>query len=202
VRRYTDLRDSDVTPKATYLNRRRFLAAALASPTMAALAAAKLTGVSKSSLSVDEKVTPYEIVTGYNNYYEFGTAKLDPAKNAAKFQTSPWTVTIDGEVTKPKTLDLDAILKLAPIEQRISRHRCVEGWSMVIPWLGFPLSALLKQVEPTSRSEVRRLRERSGPQPNAACDVVSRGHFVSVLGRAAHGRSPASAGDARNRRVR
>src|ERR1700728_43729 len=141
-------RDSEVTPKAAYLNRRKFLATALASPALA-LAGAKLSGISKSPLSVDEKITPYEIVTGYNNYYESGTAKLDPAKNASQLRTSPWTVTIDGEVSKPKTLDLDAILKLAPIEQRIARHRCVEGWSMVIPWLGFPLNALLKQVEPT-----------------------------------------------------
>ena len=152
VRGSTDLRDSDVTPKAIYLDRRKFLAAALASP-MAALAGAKLTGISRSSLSIDEKVTPYEIVSGYNNYYEFGTGKLDPAKNAARFRTSPWTVTLDGEVASPRTFDLDAILKLAPLEQRIYRHRCVEGWSIVAPWVGFSLSALLKQVEPTSRAK-------------------------------------------------
>lgn len=152
--RYIDLalRDSDVTPKATYLNRRKFLAAALASPVMA-LAGTQLSGISRSAFSVDEKVTPYSIVTGYNNYYEFGTAKLDPAKNSQKFRTSPWTVRLDGEVSKPKTLDLDAILKLAPLEQRISRHRCVEGWSMVVPWVGFSMSVLLKQVEPTSRAK-------------------------------------------------
>ena len=107
--RYTDLRDSDVTPKGIYLNRRKFLAAALASPALTAFAGAKLGGISRSPLSVDEKVTPYEIVTGYNNYYEFGTGKLDPAKNARNLRTSPWTVTVDGEVAKPKTLDLDAI---------------------------------------------------------------------------------------------
>jgi sulfoxide reductase catalytic subunit YedY len=152
MRRYADLRDSDVTPKAVYLNRRKFLAAALASPAIA-LAGARLGGISKSSFSIDEKVTPYEIVSGYNNYYEFGTNKLDPAKNASRFRTYPWTVTIDGEVAKPKTLDLDAILKLAPLEQRIARHRCVEGWSIVVPWVGFSLSALLKQVEPTSRAK-------------------------------------------------
>jgi len=153
VFRYADLRDSDVTPKATYVSRRKFLAAALASPAITALANPKLSGILKSPLSVDEKITPYSIVTGYNNYYEFGTGKLDPAKNAANFRTTPWTVTLDGEVDRPKTLDLDAILKLAPIEQRISRHRCVEGWSIVVPWLGFSLSALLKQVEPTSRAK-------------------------------------------------
>lgn len=152
IRRQADLRYSDVTPKAVYLNRRRFLAAALSAPALA-LAGGKLSGISRSPLSVGEKVTPWSIVTGYNNFYEFGTRKTDPEKNAQKFRTSPWTVKIDGEVVKPRTLDLDAILKLAPLEQRISRHRCVEGWSIVIPWVGFSLNTLLKQVEPTSRAK-------------------------------------------------
>jgi sulfoxide reductase catalytic subunit YedY len=146
------LRYSDVTPKSLYLNRRRFLAAALASP-FAAQAATKLAGVTPSPLSTTEKPTPYQYVTGYNNFYEFGTGKEEPVKLAKNFKTSPWTVSIEGEVAKPKTLDLDAIMKLAPLEERIYRHRCVEGWSFVIPWVGFPLSALLKQVEPTSKAK-------------------------------------------------
>jgi sulfoxide reductase catalytic subunit YedY len=92
-------------------------------------------------------------VTTFNNYYEFGTAKDEPAKNATKFQTRPWTVSIEGEVAKPKTLDIDAIMKLAPLEERIYRHRCVERWSIVVPWIGFSLSTLLKQVEPTSKAK-------------------------------------------------
>ena len=92
-------------------------------------------------------------MTGYNNYYEFGTGKDEPVKLAKDYHPSPWQVSLEGEVVKPKVLDLDAVMKLAPLEERILRHRCVEGWSFVIPWVGFPLSALLKQVEPTSKAK-------------------------------------------------
>ena len=158
IRKPSDLRYSDVTPKQAYLNRRKFLAAgsaalgAIATP-FAARATTKLNGVTKSPFSTNEQVTPLELVAHYNNYYEFGTAKEQPADLAKNFQTSPWTVTIEGEVAKPKTLDLDAILKLAPLEERIYRHRCVERWSIVVPWIGFPLSALLKQVQPTAKAK-------------------------------------------------
>jgi sulfoxide reductase catalytic subunit YedY len=147
------LRYSDVTPKAEYLNRRRFLAAGAAILAAPAFAGTKLTGVSKSPLSTTEPVTPLEVITGYNNFYEFGTQKGDPVKNAQKFVTSPWTLTIEGNVAKPKKLDLDQIMKIAPLEERIYRHRCVERWSIVVPWIGFPLNALLKQVEPTSKAK-------------------------------------------------
>jgi sulfoxide reductase catalytic subunit YedY len=152
------LRYSDVTPKEQYLNRRRFLAAgamgigALALPRSAS-AVTTLTGVTKSPLSTTEQATPYEAIINYNNYYEFGTGKDEPVKLAKNFKTSPWIVVLDGEVSKPKTLDLDAVMKLAPLEERIYRHRCVEGWSFVIPWVGFPLSALLKQVEPNPKAK-------------------------------------------------
>ncbi len=151
------MRYSDVTPQHIYLNRRRFLAAGsvalgAAWPRSLRADSTKLAAI-KSPLSTTEKLTPYQIVTGYNNYYEFGTSKLDPAKNATKFVTRPWTVSIEGEVAKPKTLDIDSILKLAPLEERIYRHRCVEGWSIVVPWIGFSLSELLKQVEPTSKAK-------------------------------------------------
>ncbi len=161
IRKASDLRYSDVTPRQEYLNRRRFLATgsaalgalgALANP-FAARAEAKLSGYSQSPFSTDEKPSPYSAVTSYNNYYEFGTGKDEPVKLARNYRTSPWTVTIEGEVAKPKTLDLDAIMKAAPLEERIYRHRCVEGWSFVIPWIGFPLSALLKHVEPTSKAK-------------------------------------------------
>jgi methionine sulfoxide reductase catalytic subunit len=157
IRKPSGLRYSDVTPKQLYIDRRRFLAAgsaalgALALPSAFA-AEAKLATV-KSPLSITDTLTPREAVTGFNNYYEFGTSKEDPAKNAGKFVTRPWTVSLEGEVVKPKTLDIDAIMKLAPLEERIYRHRCVERWSMVIPWVGFSLSTLLKQVEPTAKAK-------------------------------------------------
>ena len=153
IRKAPQFRYSDVTPKSIYLNRRTFLAAALASPAAVAFAGAKLSNLQKSPLSIDEKPTAYDIITGFNNFYEFGTHKDEPAENAKNFKTSPWAITIDGEVATPKTLDLDAIMKLAPLDQRITRHRCVEGWSIVVPWIGFSLSALLKQVEPTSKAK-------------------------------------------------
>ena len=145
------LRYSDVTPKSEYLSRRRFLTAAALAPVV--YAGEKLSGVSKSPSSTTEPVTAYQVITGYNNYYEFGTGKGDPVKNAQNFKTSPWTVTIEGNVAKAKTLDLDAIMKIAPLEERIYRHRCVERWSIVVPWIGFSLSELLRQVEPTAKAK-------------------------------------------------
>jgi methionine sulfoxide reductase catalytic subunit len=145
---------SQVTPKHVYVNRRRFLtgAAALALA-KASLANTKLSGVVKSAYNVGkEKITPYSVISGYNNFYEFGTGKDEPAKLSKNFRTMPWSVTLEGEVAASKTLDLDAILKLVPLEERIYRHRCVEGWSIVVPWVGFSLSTLLKQVEPTGHA--------------------------------------------------
>ena len=159
---------SEVTPQSVYLSRRRFLTRTVAagaaraagravlpgwlSPTEAH-AGTKLTGVTKSSYGTDEKITPYEHVTNYNNYYEFGTDKEQPAKLAKDFRTSPWTVAVEGEVAKPAVYDLDKIMKLAPLEERIYRHRCVEAWSIVVPWIGFPLHALVKMVEPTAKAK-------------------------------------------------
>jgi len=148
-----DLKHSDVTPKTQYLNRRRFLATGAgvvgAWATLdQARATMKLPNVVKSAYKVDEKVTSKEDITSYNNYYEYGTDKSEPARYANTLQPSPWHVQIGGLVKTPKTLDMDAILKIAPLEERIYRHRCVERWSMVIPWIGFSLRDLLKQVEP------------------------------------------------------
>jgi methionine sulfoxide reductase catalytic subunit len=157
IRKSPDLRYSQVTPKEAYVNRRRFLATSIAAGALAvtpkARATSKLNGVTKSQFSTDEKPTPFDAITHYNNFYEFGTDKEDPSRNATKFVTSPWTVRIDGEVAKPLTLDLDALYKVAPLEEYIYRHRCVERWSMVIPWIGYPLNALLKKVEPTSKAK-------------------------------------------------
>src|SRR5215471_6315589 len=158
IRRPSDLRYSDVTSKEIYLNRRKFLAAsgaAIGAIGLPSAAMALKLNVSKSTNTAgSEKLSPKDVVTGYNNFYEFGTGKQEPSENAPKWKVpSPWTVQIGGEVMKPKTLDLDAIMKLAPIEERIYRHRCVEAWSIVVPWIGFSLSNLLKQVEPTSKAK-------------------------------------------------
>ena len=158
IRKPADLRYSDVTPQPLYVNRRSFLAGSVALGAFGALAgtarSAKLEDVKKSPYNVgDEKVTPLEAITHYNNYYEFGTDKEDPAKNAQNFRTSPWTLKVEGEVAKPMTFDHDALFKIAPLEERIYRHRCVEAWSIVVPWIGFPLSALLKQAQPTSKAK-------------------------------------------------
>jgi sulfoxide reductase catalytic subunit YedY len=157
IRKSPDLRYSQVTPKHDYVNRRRFLASSIALGALAAApragATTKLNGFTKSPFSTDEKPTPFDAITHYNNFYEFGTDKEDPSHNAGKFITSPWSVRVEGEVAKPLTLDLDALYKVAPLEERIYRHRCVERWSMVIPWIGYPLNALLKKVEPTAKAK-------------------------------------------------
>jgi len=148
------VRPSEITPKAVYVTRRRLLAAGL--PLVAgwsAFADTPLAPASKSPYSTTEKVTPLKDVASYNNFYEFGTDKSDPARNAKNFRTRPWTITVEGAVAKPRVFDIDAILKLAPLEERIYRHRCVEGWSIVVPWTGFPLNVLLKQVEPLSNAK-------------------------------------------------
>jgi sulfoxide reductase catalytic subunit YedY len=150
------IRSSEITPRSVYLNRRRFLAgsagfgALLAS---APLAEAKFSNLKESPFNTTEPETPYKVVTTYNNYYEFGTSKDQPAKYANTLQTRPWAVQVEGEVAKPQTFDIDAILKLAPLEERIYRHRCVEGWSIVVPWVGYSLSEILRRAEPTSKAK-------------------------------------------------
>jgi sulfoxide reductase catalytic subunit YedY len=157
IRKPADLRYSNVTPKHLYINRRRFLAAgsalvgAWALPTPAS-ATMKLNNVVKSAYKVDEKITSREDITTYNNYYEFGTQKEDPSHYANALRPSPWQVQVGGLVNKPKTYDFDSVMKIAPLEERIYRHRCVEAWSIVVPWIGFPLAALLKEVEPNAKA--------------------------------------------------
>jgi sulfoxide reductase catalytic subunit YedY len=116
-------------------------------------AATMLKDVTKSPFSTTEAPTPLNYVTHYNNCYEFGTSKEQPAELARTLRTSPWSISVEGAVEKPKVFDMDMILKLAPLEERIYRHRCVEAWSIVVPWIGFPLSALIKQVEPTAKAK-------------------------------------------------
>src|SRR5215475_5279925 len=118
-----------------------------------ALADNKIPGLQKSPFSTTEKITPMNDVIHYNNYYEFSTEKEGPAELAKNFKTRPWTVAIEGEVAKKQKLDIDSILKFASPEERIYRHRCVEGWSIVVPWIGFSLSELIKRVQPTSKAK-------------------------------------------------
>ena len=156
IRRPPAIRSSEITPRAAYLNRRRFLAAGggalLAAQARSGAADGKLSAA-KSPFSTTENPTPLEAITHYNNFYEFGTDKAQPAKGAQELRISPWSIAVEGEVEKPKVFDLDAIWRLAPLEERIFRHRCVEGWSIVVPWIGFPLNALIRQVEPTSKAK-------------------------------------------------
>ena len=144
---------NEVTPKSVYLNRRKFLAGAMLAAAARRLTAGDRLNVAlKSPFSTSEQPTPLDAITHYNNFYEFGTNKDQPASLATDFKTSPWTVSVEGAVNKPRTFDLDMLMKLAPLEERIYRHRCVEGWSIVVPWIGFPLNALIKQVEPLSKA--------------------------------------------------
>jgi sulfoxide reductase catalytic subunit YedY len=154
-------------PKSVYLDRRKFLRAMgivgatavagkslfdLALPPEAALAATQFSGLIKSPFSTTEKPNTLNDVSHYNNYYEFGTDKSDPAKYAQNFKTSPWTVSVEGDVAKPRKFTMDEILKLAPLEERIYRHRCVERWSIVVPWIGFSFNVLARLVEPTAKA--------------------------------------------------
>jgi len=155
IRSPSDIAPSEITPLKLFERRREFLKTASGAalgvalqPLAGAYAAEKLSAAVKSPYSTMETQTPYKDVTGYNNFYEFGTDKDDPAQHAHTLKTRPWTVSIEGLVKQPKTYAIDDLIKLVPLEERIYRMRCVEGWSMVIPWLGLPLAALLKQVEP------------------------------------------------------
>jgi methionine sulfoxide reductase catalytic subunit len=165
IKRGEMFKQSDVTPRALYLDRRRFITASLLSGAAAlalmprgagAAAPAKgqpLTAQKNAAMSLTETQTPFESATTYNNFYEFGTDKEDPSRNAHTLRPRPWSVKVEGHCAKPKTFDIDELLKLAPLEERIYSLRCVEAWSMVIPWIGYSLAALLKKVEPTSQAK-------------------------------------------------
>jgi sulfoxide reductase catalytic subunit YedY len=156
---------SEITDEALYHQRRRFLkwsgaiGAAWALPGLGAEPEAEkqpepdFKALKPSPFSASEEQTPFKDATRYNNFYEFGTDKTDPGRNAHSLKPRPWTVAVEGEALKPKVFDIDELLKLAPLEERIYRLRCVEAWSMVIPWVGFPLAELLKRVEPTGKAK-------------------------------------------------
>ena len=166
IRPAPDIRSSEITPEALYVDRRRFLGVAAAAGAVAAagiLAPAVLRRGGEGATSVriaggdvgqarEDKLTPYEDVTSYNNFYEFGTGKDDPKRNAGTLRPKPWTVRVDGEVARPADYALEDFLKPHRQQERVYRLRCVEGWSMVIPWLGFPLAELLRRVQPTSKA--------------------------------------------------
>src|SRR5205085_8476643 len=168
IKKAADIHSSEITSKSLYLNRRKFLAGTaiagaaalggsaisrLSSPSAIAQANAKIDGIQKNSFSTAEKITPFKDVANYNNYYEFSTDKYEPAGLAKGFKTRPWTVTIDGLVKKKQVLDVDSIIKMAAPEERIYRHRCVEGWSIVVPWVGFSLNELIKRAEPLGKAQ-------------------------------------------------
>ena len=171
IKKAPDLRESDVTPHDIYIRRREFLK--VAGNTALAVTAAgaiggvltsseeaaaqnpnapKLTNLKKSPFDTDEKLNSYKDVTTYNNFYEFGLDKADPAKYAGSLKTRPWSIVVEGQCAKPGTYNIEDIMKWFPLEERIYRMRCVEAWSMVIPWAGFPLADFVKRFEPTSKA--------------------------------------------------
>ncbi|NWC66793.1 protein-methionine-sulfoxide reductase catalytic subunit MsrP [Pseudomonas sp. P7758] len=184
----SDCQESDVTPESLYFSRRSLLGGALAGLAASSLPrwasaddaaryadvepgnapgwfAEKLPGTKWQAITVkDEAITPFKDATHYNNFYEFGTDKGDPAANAGSLKTEPWSVVIDGEVAKPGRYALEDFMKPYQLEERIYRLRCVEAWSMVIPWIGFPISELLKHVEPTSNAKYIRFETLQDPK--------------------------------------
>ena len=167
IRRSSDILPSEITPREVYLTRRQWMAGtaglALAAALPQGIEAAPLPAA-KSPFSTDEKLTSREDVTSYNNYYEFGVDKDDPVKNAGSLKTSPWTVTIDGLVGKPQEIGIEDLIKSSTLEERIYRMRCVEGWSMVIPWVGFPLADLIKRAEPLGSAKYVAFETVSRPE--------------------------------------
>jgi len=176
IRKPDDIRSSEITPEDVYLDRRSFMGrtsklavGAFAAPGLVAAAAMRYRGGvdagsttalggqqgdwSQARSELDEELTPYEHVTTYNNFYEFGTGKDDPARNAHTLRPRPWSIAVEGEVAKPAVYDLEDFIAPHKLEDRIYRLRCVEAWSMVIPWRGFPLAELVNRVEPTGKAK-------------------------------------------------
>jgi methionine sulfoxide reductase catalytic subunit len=198
IRKPADIKSSEITDQKVYLNRRLFMRGAILAGSAAATGflyrelnppsavveeRPRITGLVtppandsvNNGFKVNEAQTSFEDITNYNNFYEFSTEKRAVASAARGFVARPWTVEVTGLVNKPRTFDLDDLLKLAPQEERIYRHRCVEGWSMVIPWAGFPLAALLKQVDPLSSARYVAFQTLFDPKrlPNQNTSVLS-----------------------------
>jgi sulfoxide reductase catalytic subunit YedY len=155
IRQPSPFKSSEITAKDFYLNRRQLILGAAALGLLPAAASADpLANVGKSAFNPGETVTPLKDITHYNNFYEYGLGKEDPAANApGRLKTRPWTIKVDGQCDKPGTVDIDQLIKDSHLEERIYRHRCVEAWSMVIPWAGVPLADFLKKFEPNSRAK-------------------------------------------------
>ncbi|ARN72812.1 protein-methionine-sulfoxide reductase catalytic subunit MsrP [Oceanicoccus sagamiensis] len=167
IKKTSDIASSEITPESVYLNRRQFMGSSLIAGGAMALGTAGMAHAEQELKALqyakakqgpegfytDETLTPYDDVASYNNFYEFGTGKGDPAKNAHALTTDPWSITIEGEVEKPGTYPLEDILSKVDLEERIYRLRCVEAWSMVVPWIGFSLADLIKQMQPTSKAK-------------------------------------------------
>ncbi|HTK94476.1 MAG TPA: protein-methionine-sulfoxide reductase catalytic subunit MsrP [Terriglobales bacterium] len=180
IKKPADIPSSEITPKSAYLDRRKFMvagaaalgsaalacnkAAELASPEQAQAAGGKLDYAKNAYVTQGEKPNTLREITTYNNFYEYGTDKGDPAENAWRLKTRPWTVDVEGEVKKKKTFDIDQLMKLASLEERIYRHRCVEGWSMVMPWVGYSLSKFINACEPTSKAKYVQFQTLLNPE--------------------------------------
>ncbi len=152
IKQPSDIRSSEITPRGMYLRRREFLAALVTLP------------IGSRMATTTDAATPKQAVTSYTNYYEFGSDKGDAMRTGGAFKPSPWSVTVEGQCAKPGTYTLEDILKPHPLEERVYRMRCVEGWSMVIPWDGFPLGNLLKRFEPTSKAKFVEFTTIARPQ--------------------------------------
>jgi methionine sulfoxide reductase catalytic subunit len=178
IKKPADIPSSEITPKSIYMNRRAFMAGAAAAAGAAVVGAHYLGGsggivttaeaatlniARKSQYSTTEKLTPLNDIENYNNFYEFSTDKYEPAKLAQQLKTRPWTVEVDGIVGKKQKFDIDDLIKKYPQEERIYRHRCVEGWSMVIPWVGFSLADFIKQVQPLGKAKYVKFTTKYDP---------------------------------------
>jgi sulfoxide reductase catalytic subunit YedY len=178
IKKPDDIRSSEITSEELYANRREFLKTA--GLLGIAAAAATTTGFAGRSSGrqgpqLKDELTPYEDVTTYNNYYEFGTDKADPAENATNFKTKPWSVKVEGLVSKPATYSIEDFIKPSKLEERVYRMRCVEGWSMVIPWMGFPMSDLITRVQPLSSAKYIEFQTLHDPKqmPGQRSSVLS-----------------------------
>ncbi len=185
-----DIKPSEITDESIYRSRRRFLTAASAAAAGLLLSEARTVSASPrlpllaahpGPYSTDERPTSYQDITHYNNFYEFATDKYSPATLAASLVTHPWTVTVDGEVHRPGTYDIDQLVRMYPLEDRVYRFRCVEGWSMVIPWVGFPLNRLIREVRPTGNARYVKFVTVYDPKemPNQRTDLL---HWPYVEG--------------------
>jgi methionine sulfoxide reductase catalytic subunit len=190
IRKAPDIPAGEVTPERVYLDRRRFMqastgaalgaltlsgAGALLARSARADAGIPLTGFKKSPFSTDEKLNSYQDITTYNNYYEFGTDKSDPSRNAGQLTTKPWSVKVGGHCAKPADVSLEDLIRPGELEERIYRLRCVEAWSMVIPWIGVPLAGVLSRFEPTPRAKFVQFAtlERPSEMPGQRTPVLS-----------------------------